>query len=423
MKLKINKLALVLMLFFTIGMYSTIYAQDSVKLRFTVWTGSDKHLSMLNGIAEAYKKKNPHVNVQFDTIPFGDYATKLAVQLSGKNPPDIGWMPESLAVPFINSNALADLSAALQDATYDFSDLSKKAMSLYLKEKEVLGIPFSTSPQLIYFNRDLFAKAGIETPETLFKNGQWTWEKLAESAKIIKEKTGVYGFQTNGKSIYSSDNLFHNLAPLMRAFGTNVWDTNGANCLMNTPAAIDAMTFYHQMVYDHKSAIPPGEQADFSAGGAAMNIGFLSQSARLGDASFKWGIAPLPSGKAGHQSVIGQSSIVVFNASRHKQEAINFVAFMTNKENISTMAQFFPPIRRSVLESQAVLNANPTVSAEEMSSAVIPGILNGSILPTHQNFPKIKLVAGAQFDKLWQANADVQGTLNGVCDSIRRYLN
>ena len=399
-------------------------SDEPVNLRFTVWTGSDAHLGMLNGIADAYSADHPNVTVQYDTIPFADYSTKLAVQLSGTNPPDIGWMPESLAVPFIEAGALADLSAGVKDnPDYDFSDLSESAMSLYLNGDEVNGIPFSTSPELIYFNRDLFAQAGIDTPDVLLQNGEWTWEKLAESAKVIKDATGVYGFQTTGTSIYSADHLFHNLAPIMRAFGTDVWDAAGTTCLMNTPEAVAAMQFYHDMVFADGSTVPPGEEIDFSAGGSAMNIGFLSQSARLGDVEFEWGIAPLPEGPATQESVIGQSSIVAFNASKHKDAAIDFVAFITNKENVATMAQFFPPIRQSVLTSDALLEANPAVSPEEMATAVVPSISTGHLLPTHSEFPKIKLAASAEFDNLWVPDADVQAVLDSVCEAIEPFLN
>ena len=41
-----------------------------VELRFTVWTGSEAHLAMLNGIADAYGEINPNVTVQFDTIRY-----------------------------------------------------------------------------------------------------------------------------------------------------------------------------------------------------------------------------------------------------------------------------------------------------------------------------------------------------------------
>ena len=41
------------------------------ELRFTVWTGNEAHLKMLNGIADSFKAKHPDVTVKFETIPAG----------------------------------------------------------------------------------------------------------------------------------------------------------------------------------------------------------------------------------------------------------------------------------------------------------------------------------------------------------------
>lgn len=399
------------------------FAQDEVSLRFTVWTGSDAHLSMLNGIAEAYQADHPNVSVTFDTIPFADYQTKVAVQLSGNNPPDAGWMPESLAVPFLDAGALADLGPRLMgDEEYNFADLSEAALSLYLDSDSVYGIPFSTSPELIYFNIDLFEAAGLETPDVLQENGEWTWEALRDAAKTIQEATGVYGFQTTGQSIYGV-HLWHNLAPLTRAFGGDIMNAEGTECLLNTPESIEAIQFYWDMVFEDGAAVPPGTDADFNSGGSAMVIGFLSQSGRLADADFEWGIARMPDGPAGQVPVIGQSSIVVFQNSNHLEETIDFVAFMTNAENVTTMAQFFPPIRESVLASGEFAAANPLVDPAALETSVAPSILNGNLLPTHVNFPKIDLAGRAVFDELWTPAGDVAMTVNAACEAIAPHLN
>ena len=399
------------------------FAQDDVNLRFTVWTGSEAHLSMLNGIAAAYKVDHPNVSVTFDTIAFADYQTKVAIQLSGNNPPDAGWMPESLAKPFLNAGALADLGPRIKgDADYDFADLSATAMSLYLDGDAVYGVPFSTSPELIYFNRGLFEAAGLETPDVLQAEDVWTWDALRDAAKTITEETGVFGFQTTAQSIYGV-HLWHNLAPLTRAFGGDVWNADGTECLLTTPESIAAIQFYWDMVFVDRSAVPPGTDADFNSGGSAMTIGFLSQSAQLANADFEWGIARLPDGPAGRVSVIGQSSIVVFNNSKHKDVAIDFVAFMTNKANVTTMAQFFPPIRQSVLESGAFANANPLVDPAALEASVIPSILSGTLLPVHVNFPKLDLVGRAAFDLLWTPDGDVTSTVNAACEAMSQYLN
>lgn len=50
-----------------------------------------------------------------------------------------------------------------------------------------VGIPYSLSNPVFYYNKDLFREAGLPV------DGPETWEQVIEYSKIIKEKTGKYG--------------------------------------------------------------------------------------------------------------------------------------------------------------------------------------------------------------------------------------
>ena len=62
----------------------------AAELRFTIWSGNEAHLKMLNGIADSFKATHPDVTVKFETIPPADYTQKLTFQLAGGNTPDLG---------------------------------------------------------------------------------------------------------------------------------------------------------------------------------------------------------------------------------------------------------------------------------------------------------------------------------------------
>ncbi len=393
-----------------------------VNLRFTVWTGSEAHLAVLNGIADGYKAINPNVSVQFDTIPFGDYISKVTLQLAGSNPPDAGWMLETSAPTFVDSGVLADLSAVVSSPEYDYADLSAPAMGLWVKDDAVLGVPFSTSPFIIMYNQDLFEAAGVPTPDELLANGEWTWEKFAEVAQAITEASaeGVYGYDTVDASGYTT-RVWHTLVPIVRSYGGDAWDAAGTTCMMGSPEAIAAVQLYHDMVYVGKGAVPPGEQADFYSGAAGMTTAQISRVSKLVDATFTWGIVPLPSGPAGDAQVIGQAAVVAFEASPNKAVAADFVAFMTNKESTAALAQFFPPIRASVLESGAMVSANPAIAPEQMQF-VVDAIKSGTVLPSHVEYPKIDLASRAVFDTLWAPDADVAAVMTSLCEAISPFL-
>ncbi len=393
-------------------------AEEPVELRVTVWTGSDAHLNMLNNMAAGYTAEHPNVTAKFDTIPFTEYVPALTVQLAGSNPPDVGWILETSAPTFIEAGVLMELSEVVKK--YDYADFSKPALKLWERGDKVYGVPFSTSPFVMFYNKDLFAKAGAPTPGELLQSGEWTWEKFSEIAKTIKDKTGVYGFQSVGGQGYNA-RIFHTLLPIVRAYGSDAWDEQG-NCLLNSPESVQAISLYHKMIFEDKSVVPPGDESDFFAGNAAMTISQISRTAKMKDVTWEWDLAPMPKGPAGEAQVIGQAALVAFHSSKHNDIAADFVAFMTNKENVKTMTQFFPPARVSVMESEEFLTSNPLISPESMKAAVLAGLKKGLVLPSHPNFPKIELISKSEFDNLWRADADVQKVLDNVANAIQPLL-
>ncbi len=398
-------------------------AQNATKLRFTVWIGPGPAMDMLKSIAADYNKANPNVTVQFDTIPFNDYTAKLTLQLAGSNPPDGGWILENTAPQFIASGVLTNLTSALNSAKdYDTTDLEQSALTLWQKDDKLYAIPFSTSPFLIIYNADIFAAAGLPIPGELATKGkgQWTWDALAQSAKKITETQKVYGLESVDANVYNPGGFWNTMIPIIRAFGGDAWDAKNT-CLLNSKESVAGVQFYHNMVFKDKSAVPPGENADFFTGKSAMTIGQISRLTKLDNAKFKWGIASLPTGPAGEAATTGQAALAVFQNSKNGQAALDFIAFMTNKANSAKMAQFFPSARKSVLASDAFLTSNQRLKPEQMK-IVVDAIGKGRVIPSHPNFSQISLASSAVFDELWKAGADVKAVMDKACSTITPLL-
>jgi multiple sugar transport system substrate-binding protein len=391
----------------------------TAELRFTIWTGNEAHLAMLNGFAESFKATHPDVTVKYETIPPGDYTQKLTFQLAGGNPPDAGWMMEDAASTFANAGVIEDLSATLKATKgYDFADLSAPAMGLWTKDGKVFGVPFSTSPFVIFYNKDMFDKAGLETPLQLAAKGEWDMAKFREVSAKLKAANGKWGFEFKDGQGYDT-RIMHALMPPIRAYGGDVWANK--ECGFDKPEAVAAVQQLHDMVFKDKSIAPPGETGDYFSGNSAMTINQISRASLMAKAGFPWGIAPLPTGPGGESPVIGQAAIVVFTAGKQKELAAEFVAHMTNKENVATMAQFFPPARNSVLSSDAFITSNKLIPAEQMK-VVADAIAKGKVLPSHEKSPQILAAMKPRVDALWRADANVGESLKAVCAAIQPLL-
>jgi len=391
----------------------------AAELRVTIWTGNEAHLKMLNGYAESFRATHPDVTVKFETIPPGDYTQKLTFQLAGGNPPDLGWLMEDAAPAFAKAGVLEDLAPTLNAVKdYDFADFSKPAMGLWMSGSKVIGVPFSTSPFVIFYNKDMFDKAGLEDPLALAAKGQWNMATFQDVARKLKAANGKFGFEFKDGQGYET-RIMHALMPPIRAYGGDVW-VNG-QCGFDTPQAIAAVKQLHDMVFKDKSIVPPGEKGDYFSGNAAMTINQISRASLMPKAGFKWGIAPLPTGPGGESPVIGQAGIVVFAAGKQKKLAAEFLAHMTTKASVITAAQFFPPARNSVLASDVFVNSNKLIPAPQMK-IVADAIAKGKVLPAHEKSPQIVAAMKPRVDALWRADANVEAALKAVCTAIKPLL-
>lgn len=393
---------------------------NAQELRMTIWSANEAHLAVFNEIADSFTADRPDVSVTFESLPFASYTTTLTTQIAGGNPPDLAWILERTAADFVNSGILAPLNEAFTNAEgFDYGDMIEKPTELWRLDGELYAVPFSTSPLAIFANTDLIEAAGARTPAELIEAGEWTWENaMATAAKVAEgDKDGIivrdFNYQT-----------WQNLAAIWRGWGAEPWSADGDACTFAAPEMVEAMTFLHDAIFQVGALPGPGESVDFFAGDAAMSITQISRASLLprGDEAFAWDLVPLPAGPAGEYSVIGQAAIGVFQDSANADLAVDFLAHMTNPENSAKLAQFFPPIRQSLLNAETLGATNPLLTPAMIEAVVVQGIAKGEVLPVHEGYSEIQQLVRAELDALWQPEADVEEVLGAVCQSIQPLL-
>ena len=395
-------------------------ASGPVEIKIATWTANPDQIALLSSFVDEFAaKEGIEIVAEFESIDFGEYNTKLSLELQGSEAPDVFWVLETSAPAFIQSGLLAPLDEAL--AEYNPDDFSAKAMELWQSNGTTYAVPFSTSPFFILYNADLFAEAGIPTPEELVAEGNWNWDTFRQSSKAIKDATGVWGYQTVDGGGYDV-RILHNLCPIIRSYGGDAWTSDG-EILINTPESVAAVQLFHDMVYDDGSVVPPGDQSNFFAGAAAMTAAQVSRVSNLADADFAWGVAPMPAGPMGDVPIIGQAGIGAFSKGDNVEIAKKLVAYMTNESCVARMAGIWPPARKTVLESEDFLTSQPLLTADQMSVAVASSIETGRVLPSHVMYPQIEVESRIVWDRLWTPNADVQSVLDAVAECYAKYIN
>lgn len=103
---------------------------------------------------------------------------------------------------------------------------------------QVWGIPVAFSTKALFWNKDLFTKAGLDPakPPT-------TWDELYSDAKVIKEETGVPGYGLPAKTM---DNTMHQFLHYVYTNNGSVID--GDTITLDSPQNLAALTFIKKLV-------------------------------------------------------------------------------------------------------------------------------------------------------------------------------
>lgn len=113
---------------------------------------------------EEFEKENPGVEIKLETYEGESYKTKLKSSVAANELPDIfmtwgaGWSQS-----FVDSGKLLDLTKYYEDYK---TELPEKFMNYATYNNKVYGTPFMAATSLMFYNKDMFEKQGVEVPTT-----------------------------------------------------------------------------------------------------------------------------------------------------------------------------------------------------------------------------------------------------------------
>jgi ABC-type glycerol-3-phosphate transport system substrate-binding protein len=115
-----------------------------------------------------FEKANPGVKVEVSFEAWADYQTKLPTILAGGSIPDVIHQHASIAQEYGVRGALRDLFPFMQkdnvskDAFFPFLI---QQMSDYKTKTKLWALPKDSAVYAVYYNKDLFDKAGVPYPK------------------------------------------------------------------------------------------------------------------------------------------------------------------------------------------------------------------------------------------------------------------
>ncbi|WP_134682839.1 ABC transporter substrate-binding protein [Brevibacillus migulae] len=428
MKKAIVMVLTVLMAAFTFGCSNTATSpnqpaqpsNEPVELTFMTW-GNQTHLELYEKLIQQFNQTHPNIKVKLESVPFPDYQQKITVLAAGQELPDLGWVSERMVPQFMANGILEDVSDVKEDAAFKLDDMIPSTLELFQKDGKLYGLPFSTPPSVMFYNKDLFDKAGLKSPNDLAKEGKWTWEEFEKAAKAITSGTGaskVYGanFFRDWKTwiLLSSYAWSNGSGPFNKEMNQFTW---------NDQYGVETLNMLQRMMFTDGSHPKAGEQVSFEAGKIGMFFdvySYVSKARAIKD--FKWDIAPMPSGSQGSAPMLGQAGYSIFKGTKHPQEAKELLKFLASVEGIQATSSFFVPPRLSVLNSDQFLNQPGNPDPAHIKQAVIEEMPKARLQPGHVEWQKIDNAILAGFDQLFGQTAQPEDIVKTMEEKVNPLL-
>ncbi len=305
--------------------------------------------------AMRFHELNPQVTVALTLLKEdSEYVPKLISLVASGSAPDASYVHPAMLPGLASKSILTPVEPfASRDKLARIDDFYPTTLDYYRYKGKLWGLVYYSGPSVTYFNKTLFDKLGVETPDKLDARKAWTWQALVETGKRLVSGEGdnkTFGY-------WGTSNSLHWFNVAIWGNGGDVWDSGMMKMLLDQPPALDAIDLHtsmqtkHRIVpnADEKKSLPGG----FVSGRVGVQYGIRGNVPGFKDASFQLGMAGLPAGPMGRFCRNGPNAFCLYTAARQPDAAWAYANWVTQPEaqRMSFELKRSVPARKSIATS------------------------------------------------------------------------
>lgn len=391
---------------------------EPVTLKWALWDW-DK-VAFYKPLIEAYTAKHP--NVKFEPVDLGsqDYTQMISTQLTGGSTDiDIVTIKD---VPgyanLVRAGNIAPLNEFMTSQKIEAAPYGGLIEAMTVDGK-VYTLPFRSDFWVVYYNKDIFDKAGVKYP-----SNDMTWKQFDEIAEKLKG-----GFGAN--KTYGA--LLHTWRSTVQLPGIQ----DGKKTLVDGEYGFLKPWYERALALQKSGAIPSyaslkTSNTHYSAlffngtiGMLPMGTWFIgTQIAKVKSGESKsvnWGIVkfPHPEGVAAGTTAAQISGLSVNTNSKHKDAALDFIKFASGPEGAAIVAATgtIPAIRSEDVAQK--IAALPGFPADDNSKAALKAGKSYLEMAVNPNAAKIEVVLNRVHDAIMTDNIAVDAGLKDMTDGVK----
>jgi multiple sugar transport system substrate-binding protein len=314
----------------------------------------DHTAAFWNAFATKYQQQTG-IKLNLQIISWDDIDQQASTMIQNGNPPDI--LNLNAYASYARDRLLYNADEVLPPAVH--SDLIDAFVNSGTYNGKMYGFPDLSSARALFYNSDLFARAGIASPPK-------TWDEFVTDAKKVTALGGGtigYAEPLGPEEAQAEFSIW-----LFNNHGS--WKTDG-KWTINSPRNIETLQFLKDLsVRDHVTQNNPGKtnRTDgafglFESGKAGMVVGFGPLSSELASKypNVHYGIAPMPTRDGSAPQTYGVTDYLMAFKKGGNQDAVRkFYELYYSPDQVNTWikAEGFLPVTKSGLQ---VFSAQPAL--------------------------------------------------------------
>ncbi|MEI6873575.1 MAG: sugar ABC transporter substrate-binding protein [Spirochaetota bacterium] len=353
-------------------------------VKFAVWGLQEKATQgYFEQIKTGFEKANPGVAIEWVSYPYGQIKEQVLILSSAGEVPDLVQTDRAWLAGFAGSGFFAPVDTVMPKAYID--DVYPDIRSALTIDGKLWAAPWFYSPFVLYYNIDLFRKAGLDPAKP-----PKTYEEAAAAAvklSSLKDQDGnqVYGLGLTTASVPVSGSY---LLSLLYSFGGSLWDASGKTAA-NTPQTT-AMLSFLKSAYEKKLNPEVAKLKDlrnlFGIGRLGMyfdQLWGISGAYAVNPKAKEWTAVAMPmGGNAGKAASTLEAHLLMVGVdSKVKPEVAKLVEYITSAEQLNIYQNINP-----FLVTRQTVNAR----AELIDPFVKPLAEAAKTIRPIPNFPRIE---------------------------------
>jgi multiple sugar transport system substrate-binding protein len=241
--------SLIAMAGFTAACGSSAPSSSDTPVTLTMWARADD-AGFLPQLVKSFNATHPKIKIQLTLVPDAQVVQKYSLAASNGSGPDIVSTEIGTMATFTPTGWYQNITSLVDKLPYK-KYLSPAHLGQATYAGKIYGIPFTADVSVLYWNKTLFAKAGLN-PNDPPKN----WAQIQADATKVRHLGGSdYGYFYSGAC---AGCMAFTMLPYVWAQGGNILQENsaaGTPTLSPNPALESTLTFFRNMW--HSGVVAP----------------------------------------------------------------------------------------------------------------------------------------------------------------------